>query len=240
VPVPRIVFGLTAAPPVALLTAAQARATQSVEKLAGLKVGLAAPGVPEHTWLVGILARAGVTPGQIQLVSLGSRGLEAALDAAEVHAGLVHEPAASRLLAGGRATLLADLRSPAAVAGALGNVTVSAGLFVRPDRPVAERDMVGFLRALLAAEDRLRTANAAVIAGRLPAGALGAPEDFETRIQATRDLYLPQGRVTADQVRHTIALIRGHAPLPARLKLPRPEDMLHLEPLRKALAASRR
>ena len=238
--VPRIVFGLTAAPPVVLLAAAQAGTSQSVEKLAGLKVGLTAPGVPEHTWLMGILARAHVAPGQIQLVSLGTRGLEAALDAAEVHAGVVHEPAASRLLAGGRATLLADLRSPAAVAGALGRVTVNAGVFIRPDRRVDERELAAFLRALLAAEDRLKTANAAVIAGRLPARALGPPEDFETRLQALRDLYLPQGRVTADQLRETIALIQATAPLPARLKLPRPEEMLHLEPLRKALAASSR
>ena len=46
--------------------------------------------------------------------------------------------------------------------------------------------------------------------------------------------------MTADQLRQTIALIHAHAPLPGRLKLPRPEDMLHLEPLRKALAGSSR
>jgi hypothetical protein len=152
----------------------------------------------------------------------------------------VHEPAASRLLAGGRATLLADLRSPAAVAGALGSVTVSAGVFARSDRRIDERDLTAFLRALLAAEDWLKTANAAMIAGRLPARALGPPEEFEARLSATRDLYLPQGRVTTDQLRETIALIQAHAPLPGRLKLPRPDDMLHLEPLRKAVAGSSR
>src|SRR5262245_63840098 len=42
VPIPRLVFGLTAAPPVALLTISRAGDEQSIAKLTGLKIGLSA------------------------------------------------------------------------------------------------------------------------------------------------------------------------------------------------------
>jgi NitT/TauT family transport system substrate-binding protein len=237
--IPKLVFGLTAAPPVALVVAAQAGTAQSVEKLAGLRIGLAAPGAPEHTWLLGILARAGVSPTHVELISLGTRGLALALDAAEVHAGVVHEPALTRLLAEGRVTLLSDLRSPAAAAAAMGADTVNAAVFARPGRLPAGRDLAAFARALLAAEERIRTATPSVLAARLGNRTLGPADEFDVRLRATRDIHLPGGRVTADQLRHTIGLIQAHQPLPARIKLPRPEDMLHLEPLRHVLTSPR-
>jgi NitT/TauT family transport system substrate-binding protein len=238
-PVPRLIFGLTAAPPVALVVAAQAGTAQSISTLAGLKLGLTAPGAPEHTWLIGLLARAGMAPTQIELVSLGNRGLQVALDAAEVHAGLIHEPAATRLLADGRVTLLADFRSPAAVAGALGAVTINAAIFIGSDRRIADRNLVAFTRALLAAEERIRTTSAAILAGRLSSRVRGPLEEFDARLTATRDIYLPRGLVTAEQLHQTLAMIEAHLPLPARLKLPRAEKLLHLEPLRRALTSQK-
>lgn len=226
VPVPRLVFGLTAAPPVALVVAAQAGNSQSVEKLAGLKIGLSAPGATEHTWLMALLERAHVAPSQVEIVSLGTRGLQAALDGAVIHAGLVHEPAASRMLGEGRVTLLADLRTPAAATAALGAATVNAAIFVRADRRLPERDLAALGRALLAAEEHIRTTSAGVLAGRLPPRVVGIPEEFEARLAATRDIYLTQGRVEPETLRRTLEMIQAHVPLPARLKLPKAEEML--------------
>src|SRR5207247_1843708 len=118
---PRLVFGLTAAPPVALLLAAPLEAgVRSVDRLAGLRVGIAAPGDPAHTWLMALLARSRLSIAQVETVSLGERGLVTALETGEVQAGIVAEPAASRLVTEGHAVLLADLRTPAAVERALG------------------------------------------------------------------------------------------------------------------------
>jgi NitT/TauT family transport system substrate-binding protein len=238
-PVPRIVFGLTAAPPVVLLGQASNGRIASVTGLAGHKVGLSAPGVAEHTWLLGILETARVNPGQVQIVSLGSRGLEAALDTAEIDAGMVSEPAATRMLESGRLAMLADLRSPAGVARAVGGPTVSAAVFARSNGKVSDADLVAFARALLAAREHIRTTPAAELAARLPLAVAGVPGDFETRLAATRDAYLADGRVTPDELRRTIELIRAHQPLPATLKLPRPEELLRLEPLRRALTPAR-
>src|SRR5437879_4896350 len=157
----RLVFGLTAAPPFAVLVASgHTGAVRSVENLGGLRVGVTTPGAPELAWFGWLLARAGVSIAQLHLMSLGGRGLLGAIDSAEIHAALVPEPMATRLLDEGRATLLADFRTPAAVAKALGMKTVSAAVFVRADRRPADADLAAFARALLAAQERIRQASA--------------------------------------------------------------------------------
>ena len=239
VPAPRLVFGLTAAPPVALLASARPGEPESVDKLAGTKVGLSAPGAPEHTWLLGILAMAKVNPAQVQLISLGARGLPGALHSGEIQAGMVGEPTASRMLADGNGVLLADLRTAESVTTALGAPTVSAAVFTRRERRVSDADLAAFAYALLAAEERIRSGSAPSLAERLPARIVGTPQEFETRLAATKGIYLPEGRVSPAQLRRTIELIVAHLPLPASLTLPRPEDMLYLEPLRRALTRSR-
>lgn len=235
---PRIVFGLTAAPPVALLAAAShAGALRSVDDLPGLRVGVTAPGAPEHAWFGWLLARAGLSVAQVHVLSLGGRGLLAAMDSGEVHAGLVEEPAASRLLAEGRARLIADFRTPAAVAAALGRRTVNAAVFVRADRRPPDAALTSFSRALLAARARIQAATAEELAPKLPSRVVGAENDFESRLETTRTSALPDGLVSTDAVEQTVAIIRAHTPLPAALRIPRPKEMLHLDPLQKALTA---
>jgi len=110
---PRLVLGLTAAPPVALVVAeSQKELVRLLEHLAGTRVGITSPGAPEQAWLAWLLARAGLSPGQMSLVSRGERGLSHAVETGDVHAALLREPAASRLLAAGQARLLVDLRTP--------------------------------------------------------------------------------------------------------------------------------
>ena len=213
---PRLVFGLTAAPAGALLVGpAHAQAVRAVGDLKGRRVGVAAPGAPEQAWLAWLLTRAGISLDRLQVVSLGSRGLVTALGAGEVDAAFVREPDATRLLTEGRASLLVDLRTPAAVAAALGAGTVSAGVFARADRQPADAELAGFARALLAATERLRA----------------------ERPSAERSLWLPDGLVSAEQVEETIRLVRAHSPLPASLRVPDAERLLHLGPLRSALRA---
>jgi NitT/TauT family transport system substrate-binding protein len=235
---PRIVFGLTAAPPVALLAAApHAGAVRSVDDLPGLRVGVTTPGAPEHAWFGWLLARAGLSVAQVHVLSLGGRGLVAAMDSGEIHAALVHEPVAGRLLREGRVTLLADFRTPTAVAAALGKQTVNAAVFVRADRRPKDAGLAALARALLAAEARILAAPAEALAAKLPRRVVGPDNDFEARLATTRSSYLPDGLVSPDDVEQTIAIVRAHTPLPASLRIPRPEEMLHLEPLRTALRA---
>src|SRR5256885_2334056 len=110
---PRLVFGLTAAPPVALVVGApHAGTVRSIEDLSALRVGVTTPGAPEHAWFGWLLARAGVSVAQVRVTSLGGRGLIAAVDSGEVHVALVQEPMATQLLGQGRAKLLARFLNP--------------------------------------------------------------------------------------------------------------------------------
>ena len=233
---PRVVFGLTAAPPVALLVAtAHTGIVKSVNDLAGTRVGLASPGAPEHAWFGWLLARAGLTVAQMWVVSHGSRGLVAAVETGDVHSGLVPEPAASRLVADGHARVLVDLRTPAAVARAIGTPTVNAAVFARADRRPRDSDLGAFARAVLAAEQRIATAKPDELAARLPKRITLPADEFAARLETTREIYLSDGLVTSDQVRETLALIRAYQPLSVTGRVPPPEEMLHVEPLRRVL-----
>jgi NitT/TauT family transport system substrate-binding protein len=224
----RLVLGLTAAPPVALVVAdSQKELVRSLEDLPGTRLGITSPGGSEQAWLAWLLARAGLSPAQMSLLSRGERGLPHAVESGEVHTALMREPAASRLLTAGQAHLLVDLRTPAAVARALGSVTVNAAVFMRADRPVRDRDLAAFNRAVLAAERRISTATSQALSERLPAAITVPPDDFDLRLESCRALYLADGAVTVGQLRETLALIRAHVPLPVTARVPPPEEMLH-------------
>ena len=86
---PRLFFGLTAAPPVALLVAGpHADAVRSIEDLSAMRVGVTTPGAPEHAWFGWLLARVGMSIAQVRVRSLGERGLIAAIDSGDVHVAL--------------------------------------------------------------------------------------------------------------------------------------------------------
>src|SRR5262245_39107266 len=108
-PAPRLIFGLTAAPPVALVAStAKGSPPRTLQDLPGMKVGVVAPGAPEYTWFGWLLARAGLSVAQVGVMSMGSRGLVSAVESGEIHAGLVPEPSATRLVTDGRARILVD------------------------------------------------------------------------------------------------------------------------------------
>jgi NitT/TauT family transport system substrate-binding protein len=235
---PRVVFGLTAAPPVALLVGhRRAGDVTTLADLAGARVGFAAPGGPEHTWLQAALAHQHLDAAHVEPMALGSRGVILALESGDVRAAVVAEPAASALVDDGRARVLVDLRSPAAVRQALGVPTLNAAVFARAERRIADRELTALGRALLAAERRIATESPAALAERLAKPVVGVGDEFPRRVAAARAATLPDGLVEPDAVKATIAAIRAHVPLPHGLRVPRPEDLLHLGPLRHALGA---
>jgi len=224
----KLVLGLTAAPPVALLATKSLEGTiTSVKNLVGLRIGVATPGAPEHALLNAILARAGISMTQIDLVSLGTRGLVTGLETGDVQAGLVTEPNVSRLVNDGAAAVLADLRSPQAVATTLGSPTINAGVFGRSDRMPRDVVLAAFARAVLTAERLIAGTAAEDLAARWPASLIGAPDEFSRRLNATREIYLPDGTVSPTQLTETVDIVRAYGPLPGTLKMPKPEEFIH-------------
>ncbi|MBI2153743.1 MAG: ABC transporter substrate-binding protein [Candidatus Rokubacteria bacterium] len=234
---PRLVFGLTAAPPVALLVPVAHRETiRRFEDLVGKRVAVTSPGAPEHPLLFALLERHQIKPTQLSLLSLGERGLAAALEAGEVHAGLLPDPWASRLVEEGKATVLADFRRRDEAARWLGGPTVHAALFVRADRQPKASDLTALARALLRAARRVETAPSEELLTRLPTRVVGLKEDFVARLEGAREIYLPGGWVRYETLQLSVAQIRNRAPFPKGVTVPRrPADLLLLDPLKSLL-----
>jgi NitT/TauT family transport system substrate-binding protein len=229
-PPPRLVHGLTPAPPVALLVAAgRAGTIRSAADLVGQTVAVPAPGTAEDQVLGMLLARARVAMHRVQVRSLGERGVARALEGGAVAAGVLGEPYVSRLVESGAAVVAVDLRTAGDAAAALGGPTVNAALFLRAGVEVQPATVRALRAALQAAVARVVSADPAALQAGLPPAVIGAPGDFAGRLRGARDLFLPDGRVTAETLERSVELVRARAPLPAKVKLPRRAGRLLVE-----------
>ncbi len=227
---PRLVLGLTAAPPVALLVpTARAATIHSVADLVGQTVAVPAPGTLEDRALGVLLAQAGIPPHRVILRNLGERGVVRAIEAGEVPAAVLADPHVTRLVEEGRATLVADLRSSKEAARWLGGPSVNAALFARADPLPDPATLQALVTALQVALARVTSAEPASLQPGLPAAVVGSTADFAARLQGARDVFLPGGRVSAEAVEHAVALVRRRAPLPAKVKVPRRAERLLLD-----------
>ena len=238
---PPLLFGLTAAPPVAILVSPSHKETvRSPRDLRGQPVGVPGVGTPEQAMLTTILARAGVKIHHVPLRSFSNRALAGALEQGEVAAAVMADPWVTRLVDDGTATMLVDLRTRADAARWLGAETVHAALFVRADSAVGEQDLTALAKALLRAVARVSDAPAETLAAGLPASVIGQPGDFALRVAGARQSYLPRGLVTEDMLKASLAQARERTEMPAAVKLPwfRWSPLLLTGPLERATAAS--
>ena len=227
---PRLVWGLTAAPPVALLVApGRVDTIRSAADLAGQTVAVPAPGTTEDQALGLLLARAGVPMHRVKVLSLGERGVARALEGGEVAAGVLGEPHVSRLVEGGKAVIAVDLRTAKDAAATLGGPTVGAALFVRAGAEPPAATIRALRAALQAAVGRTISAEPAALQTTLPSAVIGSPADFALRLRSARDLFLADGRVPAETLERSLELLRARAPLPAKVKLPKKADRLLIE-----------
>ena len=250
---PRLLFGLTAAAPVAILVSpSHKEIVRSPRDLRGQPVGLPGVGTPEQAMLATILTRAGVKIHHVPLRSFSNRALAGALEQGEVAAAVMGDPWVTRLVEGdvtvrgaaegeprtqGNAvSILVDLRTRFDAARWLGAETVHAALFLRADAAVGEQDLVALARALLRAVVRVGDSPAETLAAGLPASVIGQSADFSLRVAGARQSYLPRGRVTEDMLKASLTQTRERAELPAAVKLPwfRWSPLLLMGPLERA------
>ena len=238
---PRLVFGLTATPAVALLVpAVQKDSIRSLADLVGKTIGVPAPGTPEHHVLISLLARAGIKIPQVTVQSYGELGLAGALESGKVAAGVLGDPYATRLVEAGKAGPLVDLRKRGEAARWLGELAVHAAIFARADTALGPAEIKPLVRALLRATSRVENATPEEMRARFPAATVGFPEDFRARLYGAREIFLRDGRVSAEMLDASVALVRNRSSIPARVKLPRKMDGLLLTgPLEEVLGARR-
>jgi NitT/TauT family transport system substrate-binding protein len=236
---PRLIYGLTVAPPVALLVPEGRKAEiRGLADLEGKTVGITAPGTPEAEALGALLLNAGIRPERVTVASYGERPLARALGAGQVAAAVIGDPWATRLVREGQAAVLADLRTPAEAARWLGADTVHAAVFIPASSRLADADLVPLARALLRGSRRVRAAPPGDLAAGLGASVIGDPEDFALRVEGARGVFIADGMVAPDALEAAVRLAEARARLPAVVNLPgRLERLLFLEPLRQAQAS---
>jgi ABC-type nitrate/sulfonate/bicarbonate transport system substrate-binding protein len=247
---PLLLFGLTAAPPVALLVSATHKDTvRSPSDLRGQPVGLPGVGTPEQAMLATILSRASVKIHHVPLRTYSNRGLAGALEQGEVAAAVMADPWVTRLAAvrgaaegetrageENTASILADLRTRSDATRWLGAETVHAALFVRAEGRPGDQELAALIRALLRAAAKAAEAPAEALASVLPAAVPGQPDDFALRVAGARQSYLPRGQVTEDMLKASVAQARERSPFPAAVNLPwwRWSPLLLTRPLERA------
>jgi len=238
---PKLVFGLTATPAVALLVpVARKDTTRSLDDLAGATIGVPAPGTPSEFMLLALLARAGIRIPRVTVKSYGERGLAGALESGEVAAGILGDPYATRLIEDGKAVALVDLRQRGEPERWLGEPGVYSALFARADSKLGPAELKPLARALLRALARIQTATPDELRAGLPAATVGFPEDFSARLLGARQIFLRDGWVTPEMLKTSIAFVRSRGPIPAKVKMPRRTDQLLLTgPLREVLDSRR-
>jgi taurine transport system substrate-binding protein len=234
---PRLVFGLTEAPPVALLVPSASKdAIRRLHDLAGKIVGIPSPGTAEHLMLVSLLAKAGLRLPQLTAQSYGDRGLAGAIQSGQVAAAVIGDPWATQLLEDGSAVALADFRRRGEAARWLGQPAVHAAVFARADSKLGPAELAPLARALLKAIARFRSAAPDELAARLPAAAVGSSADFRLRVSGAHEIVLPDGWVTEEMMAESVRLAQERAKLPSQVSVPRNKArLLLLEPLREAL-----
>ena len=227
---PRLLWGLTAAPPVALLVApGRTDTVRSVADLVGQTVAIPAPGTAEDQALGLLLARAGVAVHRVKMLSLGERGVVRALEGGEVAAGVLGEPHVNRLVEGDKAAIVVDLRTAKGAEAALGGPTVGAALFAKAGTEPPAATVRALRAALQAAVARVISAEPAALQAALPASVVGSPTDFALRLRGARELFLADGRVPVETLERSLELLRARAPLPIKVKLPRKPAALLVE-----------
>ena len=212
---PRLVWALTAAPPVALLVApGRADTIRSAADLAGQTVAVPAPGTAEDQALGLLLARAGVPLHLLKILSLGERGVVRALEGGEVAAGVLGEPYVSRLVESGKAVIVVDLRTAKDAADALGGPTVGAALFAKAGAEPPAATIQALRAALQAAVARAISAEPAAlagsasvvggrVAGRLRPAPAGRPRPLPGRRPGHRGDARAQPRADPDSARRS-------------------------------------
>lgn len=233
------------APAMALLVAPAARDTvRQIPDLRGRAVAIPGPGTTGHLLLATLLRGARVDPWQVEMRSLGSAAMVAALGRGDVAAAVVEEPWTSRLLDADRAGVLVDFRTPEATERALGGpfyevVSVVAapvkdsgkaktGAAAKKERPPLEPPpeaaLAAYARAVARVQGWLATAAPVAIVERLPPALVGDRARFEARLLAHRAAYAGTGEPTVAGLEATLRVLRAGSPWPVSLKVG-PDDL---------------
>jgi NitT/TauT family transport system substrate-binding protein len=171
---------------------------KSLKDLAGMAIGVTAPGASTNMIVNSIALRNGVDPKSYSPIGVGAQATAAAaVTEGRIDALIGIDPIITMLQDKGELTVVADLRTGAGVKAATGSDTYPEGSLISTAEFVQKnpRTVQALANAMLRAEKFLTTATAEQIADALPKSyQAGDRATYLRAIQNTRTVYSTDGR----------------------------------------------
>ena len=124
-----------------MVSSKKANSIASAADLKGKNLGVTEIGSGTHTITMALLGKAGVSPDQAHYVPVGAGNtFIAAIKQGTIDAGMTTEPTITRLIQGGDAKVLIDLRTPETTRAALGGDYPFIGIFAKNDWVNSHKD----------------------------------------------------------------------------------------------------
>jgi NitT/TauT family transport system substrate-binding protein len=166
---------------------------KSVRDLVGQPVGVTAPGSSTDQMLKYLLARQGLDPQSIPVVTAGTTTMIAALEQDQIRAGITLDPAATKLEADGTAVPLYDTRTEKGTIEVFGGSWPAGGIYTTKqfveNRPEVVQSVVN---AAVRALDYIRLHSAEEIAGQMPDSFLaGDRQQYIESLKAILGMFSP-------------------------------------------------
>lgn len=179
-----------------------AKRIRTIQDLKGANVGVTAPGSSSHFFLNYLLVRNGLTPHDVQIISMGGgRSRVAALENSKVDAGVLFEPGVTFLLRRAPGVrILSDTRTPEGVQTVFETAEYpSAVLYAKADWLSANSDAARKVaRSMLQTLQWIQQHSAAEIASRMPASFREDAEAYTQALDASKGMYSHNGMMRPD------------------------------------------
>jgi NitT/TauT family transport system substrate-binding protein len=194
------------------LPTARAAQWRGASDLAGLKVGVTAPGSSTHLFLNHLLGQAGLGADAVSVIGIGAGASAiAALRRGEIDAMVHLDPVIHRLEADGAVQAVVDTRSADGAQAVYGGAYHAACLYLRADFIERHpRTVQALVDAQVRALRFIATATPEDIAAAVPSAFHGGDRAAYTAALAKNLAILsPDGRIDADGAARVLAALRG-------------------------------
>jgi NitT/TauT family transport system substrate-binding protein len=186
-----------------------------LKDLAGMKVGVSAPGSSTHMVLNFILSTAGLAPTDVSVIGVGtSAGAVAAMRAGNIDAMINSDPVLTILEQAGDARSVVDMRSPAASEAVFGGPYPEASVYSTAEFVAKNPHTVqAITNAVVRAERWMAAATPDQIADALPEEyLLGDRQLYLRAMGGMRSCYSPDGLMTREGAATVLKVLSAFEP----------------------------
>lgn len=174
--------------------------------LKGMRIGVSSPGSSFHMGVNYLLSKAGVKPGDVSIIGVGSSaGAIAAARSGQIDALMSNDPVATVLQGSGDLFPLAVMRDPAGTRATLGGDYPEAAIYTTRDFAARYPNTVqAVTNAVLQAERWMANATPEQVAAAVPPQYALAEKDVFARAYANMQKCISRDGLMTDAAAHTV------------------------------------